>query len=220
MDITDSQDGGATYISTSGEVYNGAGLVVVENYNNHKGRQEPAVILFQSHRGLYQDLGGTIDKSDMKHKSPTAFTACREAKEESRNTISITNAKHLGRTFVTIYKYRAYFVGIKSGLFFSKKYDYNKKILDNSKISRVWKETVDVQRFYLSDLIAAGININKGNLNVTSAQGKMCIIGGRAKAILREGLAKKYIFQVLKTPIKLKLITDNKILNTKSLVSY
>ncbi len=220
-DIVDQTGGKGHHVlytsKTTGRKYSGSGIILVEIYNNRAGRKEPAVILFKSIRKeggiVYEGLGGRIDSSDLLHKYPLVITARREAYEESRGLISFSSAKHIGapikgnNIFVDRkygeYYYRAYFVGIRSGVFSKKDYINNKIILDSIKnVYHAMKETHDVTRFYIRDLIKSGLLTEKNNLTTVDAYGKKATIFMRTVSLIRNAYKKGILNLVIKYPRK------------------
>ena len=167
--------------------YSGAGMLLLEKYKN-----EPVVILFKSNRIdrnnnyiMYEDLGGGIDKEDLASDEPLKTTAIREAFEESRGLINIQDPKHIGNkidgqeTYIDQKHkdayYRSYLIGIDHdnlGNLLTSHYCHNKQIIDKHDIvhgiSSTMKETSDIDRFYIKDLINDGIlniDINNSDIN-------------------------------------------------------
>lgn len=154
-----SQTAGSRAIYVDGETlrrYSGAGVILCEVYN-----EDPVVILFKSsERGVYEDLGGGLDYDDLTKEDPLKSAAIREAFEESRGLINITDLKSM-KTYVDGHSgsryYRAYLIGINQPTLFND-YHLNKEIIDkHKKIKSTMKETNDIDRFYLKDLINDGI---------------------------------------------------------------
>lgn len=186
--------------------YSGAGIMVIERlYKNSLGREEPAVILFRSClTGEYEELGGGVDIKDFAGENTLSKTAKREAKEESSNLFNFDNVD-----LDMIYKglnnnvdrnangdiYRCYIVCLaenQGNNRWKDMYDYNRTIIDRSLAKSYWKETNDMQRFFISDLVN-NIGQVRGSVTVTDAEGYTRIVAGRTKGCLKMML-KGYMF--------------------------
>lgn len=172
--------------------FTGAGIIILEDYNNNKGRQEPAVILFKnSHMLAYADLGGHIDNDDLKSKNPLMKTATREAFEES---CGLLNFKKIPDIYVDLPHYRCYFVKINSEIVMTDDFRKNMKTILTSKLPNYFKETIDIARFYISDLLKTDIMTIKGDFPTIDSKGNIAIVTGRAKALIREAIRSGIIY--------------------------
>lgn len=163
-----NQTSGAIYIDENTlKRYSGSGILLFELYNNR-----PTIILFKSsERDVYEDLGGGLDYDDLIMKNPLKSAAIREAFEESRGLINITDPKYI-KYYVDgnfgSKHYRSYLLRINSNSLIDNYYN-NKKIIDNNKkIKHTMKETTDISRFYIDDLIKDGILESVTGLNFTA----------------------------------------------------
>ena len=168
-------------------IADGAGIIFVENYNNHAGRQEPAIILFRNaHNGVYMDAGGTRDQTDRDIK----YTASRETIEETANALRI-NPSSLQSNNAVIHSYGAnnyicYFIAV--GSIQSTYYRNNLQLLQRQNAPHQWLETNGLTRVYIEDFINAGGLTQGGNLNLNDASGRQITIFGRTKACIRNAI--------------------------------
>lgn len=179
--------------------YNGSGVMIFSNYNNSRGRHEPAVILFKSSMtGKYEELGGKIEMKDFNGANTLVNTAAREAREESANLFNITNVsilnpgliaqRHYDKSDVNSRIYRCYALYLSNNDNASWKYVYtqNANKLKSLRAPNEWLETNDVQFFYLSDLDFVLRSNPGGSINCVDAEGVLRTIEGRTKACVRE----------------------------------
>jgi len=186
--------------------YTGAGVIIIEQYKNKdKTRDEPAIILFKGTGSQkYNDLGGSIDKKDDTGKYPLATTAAREAFEESRGLIKFTKPTHIGPLFIDKKKYRGHIVAIKPGSLKTEDYQSNRDKLDKKQgIPHIWKETDEIARFYISDLVSKGIFKRGSKRTLNDADGRKRSIGVRSMDIVKEAIDAGHIEAALKYPRKL-----------------
>lgn len=106
-------------------------------------RNETAIILFRNRSNQqYRCLGGSL----------------RSLFEDSRGLLQFTDAKHLHSQKFHLQPHTCYVQGIRSGLLFGKHFYDNAMLLDSNVVTpKRWQRTDAVDRFYLSDLIKAGI---------------------------------------------------------------
>lgn len=135
----------------------GAGILLLEKFKN-----EWIVILFKDHTKTFADIGGLYES---KH-GDVKETAKQELEEESRKLFKINNNEILTnyldiKNNSNIY-YRLYFLNITDIGFknYSSLPDYktlfekNRDIIDNNPYySKSWKETTEIKRFKLIDLL-------------------------------------------------------------------
>jgi hypothetical protein len=204
-----TQHGGSSK-HTKYKNFTGAGIILLEDYDNQKGRREPAVILFKNnHMRAYADLGGHIDKKDLSTKNPLMSAALREAHEESCGLLTL---KSIPDRYIDLKSYRCYFIKIASNTIKTEDFNKNLKNIQNSKLPPSYKETNDMARFYISDLLRTNIMNQKGDLPTIDAKESITIITGRAKALIREAIRSGIIYMAC--PIKLQK-KQIKIYNTK-----
>lgn len=167
----------------------GAGVILLENYNSRiQHRSEPAVILFRSSsNGVYGECGGVRDSNE----SPET-TASRELAEESLGTfrIDVEQSVRRGTAGLIEYGYLAFVLPVKGpGGIRRDVYSRNLNLVRQYKrnLPPHWTETDDMSRFFVSDLLHAGMLTKRGNLNgVSDVYGNVVTVDGRAKAVLRE----------------------------------
>jgi hypothetical protein len=180
----------------------GAGVLLVEMYNRRGSRSTgvnskrgAAVILFRERSTrMYSDLGGGIDAGEQPFQC-----AQREAAEESLGLfrINLENARISGEVVLPKDAYISFVVpvigpaheGIRRD-----RYEQNLKHLhDFSRgggvVPHAWLETDAMTRFFVDDLMIAGVLTRRGDLtNVPDVYGETCTIAGRAKAVVREAI--------------------------------
>ena len=186
-------DGSNKWTKVSNPLYNapmrglGAGTVLVEWYKQKGGRSGLSVILFREN-GKYTDAGGKRDTNNGVMDS-SLITAQRELKEESLGLFRLDISKMSYDIIRPWPYYEAYFVPVKCDKGISKEYykaNYGVTQKNNS-LPSCWKETDDMTRFFLEDLIDAGIMNTLGDLsNASDVYGSLMTIDGRAKAAIRE----------------------------------
>ena len=173
------------YVNLKNKI-NRAGIILIEkSYNNQKGRDEPAIILFRG-QSMCADGGGRMDKEDANLK----VTATRELMEESANLFRLST-NILKDNLSYTYKDRiCYFVGIIGPININYFKD-NIKTISQFKISESWKEVTRIHRFYISDLKNMDLNVPDHLISVTDADGNSdLIIMERTKIAIKNGLFK------------------------------
>jgi len=180
----------------------GAGVLLVEMYNRRGSRSTygnskrgAAVILFREQSTqMYSDLGGGIDAGEQPFEC-----AQREAAEESLGLfrIDLKNARISGKVVLPKDAYLSFVVpvvgpaheGIRRD-----RYEQNLKHLrdfsrEGGVVPHAWLETDAMTRFFVDDLMIAGVLTRRGDLtNVPDVYGETCTIAGRAKAVVREAI--------------------------------
>lgn len=144
------------YISPDLNIYDGAGIMLVETkYNNNKGRNEAAIILFcDQNKSIYEDAGGGYEIKD----ETIEHTAQREGLEETLGMICVTDLDIIKNYSIDLHRknnpsYKCCFIGLESGQFNKKDFIENKYRLNNvRKLPIEWSETGDMARFYINDL--------------------------------------------------------------------
>lgn len=212
----DIQNGGYIYESKrSGKKYVGAGILLIDLYNNNKGEEKLTTILFESNRKtgkFFEDLGGGLSKQDIESFYPLATCAVREAFEESRGLIYFQNPLHIGSrvgsndAYVDLQTnnntyYRCYIVCLKKNLINEsafKNYYSNIKILDNNKnVPFVMKESHNITRFYIDELIKNGILNTDTHFITKDINNKVCTVYKRTTDIIKAAY-KNGIFNIVK----------------------
>lgn len=182
-----------------------AGVILVENYKNKFGKQDYAIILFKNiYKNVYEDPGGHLMP-----KKTIEESAMTELIEESCNTFRI-NPKYLINHIVSN-NYHSFLLYIK-GPIYSKYYNHNKILIHNNKTTPYqYKETNNIRRFYISDLLNCGLMINKGDLVCNDSNGYIRKISGRTKSVIRSFIGNKFItfnnnkVEINVNPIQLKI---------------
>jgi hypothetical protein len=199
------QTAGATFIDpTSKKQYTGAGVMLLEMHNG-----QPTVILFKTKRKnqtIYEDLGGTIDHDDLASYDPLKSTAIREAFEESRGLINISDPNHI-KKYVDVPFYNKFFRSYPIGVQYDKlfvDYYYNKNVIDkHDHIVKTMKETYGIARFYIKDIINDDIaGHTPGSTFVTvDVNGKHKNIYTRTADILQAMISNNMVKSIIKNPI-------------------
>lgn len=217
VSLKGTQMGGANIAineSSTNKKYTGAGMLLLEKYDNGKGRNELAIILFAGSKlpmgsdFLYSDLGGHIDDkdvtcvtnvtnqpSDVKMNNAVNITkaaSVRETLEESRGTIMIRSLSD-DTVFIDVTHknqvYRCYILCLQPDIIHSDDYDNNRRILDAVDVHHTMKETHGMARFYLSDIMA-----NLGNNVAKDVNGEEKHIYDRTVNVIKHA-ANKNLFQ-------------------------
>lgn len=180
----------------------GAGILIIEQnyYSIINKRSEPAVILFGSPKGVFQDIGGVMDKEDkyddkgkkLNKNKTIAKTAAREAREESHGLIDIDYRKVMLMPYFDLGRYRVFVMVIKAGHFYSRFFYHNR-------IIKKKEEIIDVARFYITDLIATKLRYNH-NIICVDTKGQLRIIRDRTVKLLQIVLS-SVIYKVIDTPL-------------------
>lgn len=129
-----------------------SGLFLLDmNYNNKKGRAEPAFMMFQN--GTYcTDGGGNHDKLD----KSCAHTAAREFREESSNLLHIC-VDSLSKCPSYIHNFKRkdlcyYFASTDLSKVDLSLFKSNLAVIKNKNSPSGWKEKQAIKMFYLSDM--------------------------------------------------------------------
>jgi len=174
---------------------NGGVILVEKEYDNKKGRCEPAIILFRENSmiGRCTDAGGTQDPSDIDVK----HTAMRELQEESANLFRFDHLNLTPFQSYTNQNYTCFFIYIEP--ICAEHYNDNLKILRQNLAPQCWLETNKLYRFYVSDLLKMNLDEYSPLFDVTDADGNNNLtIKPRTKKCIRMGieqikLQKEYI---------------------------
>lgn len=175
----------------------GAGILIIESYKGHN-----VVTLFGGRNDVYEDLGGHIDSGETPKE-----TACREAREESANLLTIkpyqldqiAHEVHLD----SYASFLIYLIGLRK-----KYYNLNSMHIMKKCKSGHWKETIKMIRIPLRNMIRAAeqhINI------VPDINGKERTIRSRTMGIIRRGRVELNAI-LLNSPqlVKLKKVTESR----------
>ena len=167
----------------------GAGILLLEKYNN-----EWIVILFKDHTKTFADIGGLYES---KH-GDVKETAKQELEEESRNLFKINNNEILTNYLDIKYNsniydyYRLYLLNITDIGFknygslpdYKTLFEKNRDIINNNpNYSKSWKETTEIKRFKLIDLLNL---VYQDNLYCKDMFGETHKIRRRVKDIMIE----------------------------------
>jgi hypothetical protein len=200
--------------------YEGAGLILFENLINDWSRNELAVILFRSTQtGEYEELGGHIDQGDFNGATTLLNTAIREAQEESCNLIHITDSNILNYNMPSSFiehpyntrVYRCYGLFLQNSYEISRNltynYSQNSSVLNEQNAAPVYKETNDMQRFYVNDIIP--LLDSNGSITCPDVNGNFQKISGRTKNCLKVMITNKLIDIYISNPKSGRFITNN-----------
>jgi hypothetical protein len=167
--------------------------VLVETYRrthtvagpNGGHRTGVAVILFRE-GGKFTDAGGGCDPGE-----DPLDTAQRELKEESMGLFRIDLRKARHERVPVPPNYTAFFVPVKGppgvGVLKSM-YQHNLRVTRHhaALLPSCWQETDAMTRFFIDDLLAAGLMTAPGDLHgAVDVYGKPQVVRGRAKAAIR-----------------------------------
>lgn len=195
--------------------FNRASIILIEeSYNNNSGRKEPTIILFNNRKwNVFITPGGRIEIAGDNIDDILMETAKRELHEETLNTINIDeNILKKSKSIdvlnqkTNLYT-RAYLVSINKKMFDGEIYYNNKTILFNKIIPFEWRETNEVDRFYISDLFACIENINNEvarNIVCKNVHGKLKIIYCSTWNIIYSMLQKNILDETLKNLNKMR----------------
>jgi len=171
-----------------------AGVLLVEKYRNNFGRIDYAVILFYNiYKDTYEDPGGHLTERKTIQES-----AAKELIEESCNLFRINPLYLTNHIYYNGYYSFLLYVQGPTDLYggnpiYSEYYHHNRNFIHYQNAPAEYKETDNMRRFYISDLINCGLLFNKGELICTDANGHIRRISGRTKGILRSFIAHGYI---------------------------
>lgn len=173
-----------------------SGVLLIEKFRNRYNIVDYCVILFYNHnRGYYDDPGGHLMK-----KKTIKESAARELVEETCNLFRI-NPLYL-TDYVNAdgyYSFLAYIQGPKNRNgenVLDLNYYYNNRniIFSNNSAPAHYKETSDVQRFYISDIINNGLFYRSNNhLECNDVNGIIRKISPRAINVLRHCFMYNYL---------------------------
>jgi len=193
--------------------YNRASSIIVEeSYNNNNGRNEPAIILFYCEKwDTFVEPGGRIEKMDMELDDILIETAKRELTEETLNSIGINKLTLMDSAYIdfndkkTKFCSRVFTVGIKGNQFDKNYYYDNKEIILKNNVSTVWRETTNVERFYISDIIKSINDMNfeyhkYDNVKCTNVNDEICNIYYRTIGMLEQLINKNLMVEALIEP--------------------
>jgi len=168
--------------------------MLIEKYSNHYGREDYALILFYNiNKDVYEEPGGHM----MENKT-IEETASTELMEETCNLFRI-NPMYLTHhtSYNNYHSFLLYIKGPKDNYgkypIYSDYYRHNRDIIHNSYAPPQYKETSNMRRFYIVDLVNCGLFFEKGNLMCPDANGNLRKISGRTKTMLRSFFGRGYI---------------------------
>jgi hypothetical protein len=138
----------ATYLNAKTKMFYRATTLLFE-----KDKQKTTVILLQDKDWLtYNDIGGSIENETIIN------TAMRELREESRNTLDFSEKIYENAPFFDVYNNRkngwcrVFVICVNKNIIDEEIYYKNMKIIDKSDLEPMWKETIGMTRFYVSDI--------------------------------------------------------------------
>lgn len=163
-----------------------AGVMLIEKYTNKYGRKDYAIILFYNlNKETYEDPGGHLMNGMTLQES-----ASTELLEESCNLFRIHPS--LLNNYVIHKNYCSFLLYVKgptdiygNNPIYSKYYHHNRNIIHNSNAPNMYKETDNMRRFYISDLINCGLFFNRENVVCSDANGHVRKISPRTIGVLR-----------------------------------
>lgn len=166
--------------SNGTDVYSGSGVLVVEYID---GTNDNVILFRDASKGTYEDLGGRLDKrvfESSPNEHALALSAQKETAEESRALLRINNVENLPFVETTASngsKYRCYILVVSRNVINAPDFNNNKAIVDASSAPPEWKETDDIQKIKLADIVR--VVRNSGNITVNgftiSSRTKQCI---------------------------------------------
>lgn len=156
----------------------GAGILLLELYKN-----TPVITLFGNINKKFEELGGTIDKGET-----AVHTAYREGREESCNLIYITPDEL--KKYGTVVKYKDFvdYIMYIEGISYKDYHENRRKVHKKCK-SNHWKETSEMVRIHLNDIITAAKNKKK---TVKDINGIKRDIRSRTMGIIRKSIDSLY----------------------------
>ena len=206
--------------------FNRASTILIEkNYINNENRNGPTIILFKDTKWkTFIEPGGRIDRKGNENKNFNDIlidTAIRELQEETLNTFNINKKIYQKSLYIDTFdkirnKYgRTFFICIDENLFDEKIYYHNKNIIFNQKQNNesiVWRETNDVDRFYIKDIEKCLLNFKYEDVLCNDINKIQHNIYYNTATIIYDCLKKDILKKTLENPIKLKTYNQR---NTK-----
>lgn len=194
--------------------FSGSGVLFFEK--SYNGR--PTVVLAKHKNGVFHDIGGKISQRISPSQDTVKDNARKEALEESQGLFAIENIT-IGK-FVDLFdgannaNYRCYLVALGGTDRYplDQWYLNNKNILDKvSYLSNAWRETDDLQRFYLQDIINALTNTQQGqSMQCKDVNGVVRTLRNRTVNIFRL-ITPDLVVDVLKNPATTRYTQDRTI---------
>ncbi len=158
--------------------YRATTLIIERSY---KDNERPTIILFKNKKWeVYVNPGGRIDGKvdDMNLNQILIRTAMRELQEETSNLIDLDNNIYATLEHINIYNnvnkkyYRAFLLPINGNIIDkSIYYQNNDMIANHPNVDIDWRETTDIKRFYLDELMAHSENVNSEYFNCEDVDG-------------------------------------------------
>ena len=164
------------------------------------GNGAPTVILIKTRRGLFEDMGGELDKRIVASADALKMNAAKEVSEESQG-LFIINHLNLERDAkgIKLYSdisdvmnaatYRCYYVVLTgTGLYkLDQLFRTNKNLLKAGFpfMGPDMDESIDISRFYLSSIKASLANTPSGGILCNDVNGVACTIRDRTAECLR-----------------------------------
>ena len=180
----------------------GAATMMVQDYTTGTGANsvtKPAVIMFRDKKTKrFEHAGGGCDDVG---KPPAGeaphVTAGRETREETRNMFRFSEGTTSGMPSVRIGEYLVLYTKLKTPSggtpIKASAFNHNYKLLEKaSGVPYSWKEMDEMRRVYLDDLVAAGIDDKRPELNgnrhlaTVDTGGEPIIIRNRDAKAIRE----------------------------------
>jgi len=163
-----------------------AGVLLIEKYANKYGKSDYAIILFYNlDKEVYEDPGGHLMTGMSVQES-----AITELIEESCNLFRLS--PFMLNQYVVHKNFHSFPLYVKGPIdiygnnpIYSKYYHHNRKIIHNSRAPHMYKETDNMRRFYISDLVNSGLFFNRGTVVCPDANGHVRKISSRTVGILK-----------------------------------
>lgn len=145
--------------------YRAATLIIEKSYLN---TDRPTLILFKNRKwNVYANTGGRIEGKTNNLDRTLKITAIRELREETLNLLNLNTELYDTLKYKDIYNalnkkhYRTFLIPINGNIIDESIYYKNLEVIKKKwNVSPVWKETNDIKRFYLDELIMHSENVS------------------------------------------------------------
>ncbi len=205
---------------TNNKYFSGAGTIFVEIDQNNE------IILIlpcDRIRNKYIDFGGSVDIFDASQKDDQlVLTAMRETYEESCCLIKFSKVSDFNnKNYIDLAEYRGYFIFVKPNTINRIDYLNNYQILNKDPYFDLhYKETTDVTKIKLSDLIKYRIMTTNNNLRFIcqNIYGDQILIHNRAIELIKKAITQNLFANYYNNVTQFKrIVNPNKII---TLVSF
>lgn len=179
--------------------FSGSGVIFFEK-SYQTGNGSPTVILVKTKRGLYEDMGGELDKMIPASEDTLKTNANKEVREESQGLFIINrmdlerkingiSLKHDISDTVNNAYYRCYYVALSgTGMYqLDQLFKSNKNLLRTSFpfLGSEMDETININRFYLPSIKSTLATSPAGGIVCNDVNGNACTIRDRTAECLR-----------------------------------